>query len=232
MLFGTLCLWLGTLAGCMVTFLVGQHWTCKGCVEKMPLCRCIAPCFNTFEDSPMKLLILLRISPVIPFNLLNYYAGACGRFSLRHVFVAHIFTAPAIFMWVGTGGAILKFRLVARGEASDERYLPFIWAGFSTTLVFMIASTVYGACVVKKTASAADDGEFSVPAPPKTTTRSYSNVVLSGIEVGGVNPPPPPPPPATTPGGLPPGWRICLTDENETYFFNDDTGESSWDMPG
>ena len=78
----------------------------------------------------------------VPFNLLNYYTGASGRFGAHHVLVAHLFTLPMCFMWTGVGGAILKYRQIDRNEVSDDLYLPFIWSGFAVTLIFLCCSTV------------------------------------------------------------------------------------------
>ena len=43
--------------------------------------------------------------------------------------------------------------------------------------------------------------------------------------------PPAPPPPGTEDLDLLPGWRPVMSDDGETYYFNDDTGDSSWDAP-
>ena len=75
------------------------------------------------HDSPIKLICLVRSSPFVPFNVCNYWIGACGRFTALHVVLGHLCTIPLSFVWVGVGGAILKARLVARLEA--------IWAGYA-----------------------------------------------------------------------------------------------------
>ena len=35
------------------------------------------------EKTPLRLLIVLRLCPLVPFNLLNYYVGATYRFQLQ-----------------------------------------------------------------------------------------------------------------------------------------------------
>ena len=63
------------------------------------------------------------------------------------------------------------------------------------------------------------------PAP-----RAYSNVEISG-NLGEMSVVPPPPPSTGAPAALKTGWREVLSDDNETYYFNDETGESQWDPP-
>lgn len=62
-----------------------------------------------------------------------------GRFKTHHVIIGHLFTAPLSFMFVGLGGAIVKYRMVMRGEASQDLYMPFIWAGLILTIVLFLA---------------------------------------------------------------------------------------------
>ena len=86
---------LGTLGGAVTVYFLAKLLPCTACVAKTAVPRWFAPVVDELEDQPLRLLFLLRISPLIPFNLLNYYAGACGRFMLRHILVAHLATAPA-----------------------------------------------------------------------------------------------------------------------------------------
>ena len=44
-------------------------------------------------------------------------------------------------------------------------------------------------------------------------------------------PPPPLPPPAGAGPPLPPGWEEAHTEDGETFYWNEGTGESSWDRP-
>ena len=54
-----------------------------------------------------------------------------------------------------------------------------------------------------------------------------------GVKMGGsTTPPPPPPMPPPPPTALPPGWEKHQDKASgEPYYFNVDTGESSWDRP-
>lgn len=278
---GTATFFCATLVGALVCHILGSLAACTTCVSKCPIPSCLLPTFEALADEPFKLLVLLRASPIVPFNLLNYYTGACGRFQLKHVLVGHLFTLPMSFcmvclpepaatlawpaarmahprllaratpmasgsrhshgrwlaLWwqVGVGGAILKWRRIDRNEISDEQYAPFIWAGFAVTLVFVLGATVSFIMYARRQAKG----------PVMTTSRgppiSADGVAMqpkrnpySTVEVaaGGQGPPPPPGPPPPS-GGPPlkPGWRELQSDEGETYYFNDDTGEALWEPP-
>ena len=42
---------------------------------------------EALDAHPFKLIVLLRSSPIVPFNVLNYYVGACRRFHASTVSV-------------------------------------------------------------------------------------------------------------------------------------------------
>ena len=128
--------------------------------------------------------------------------------------------------------------------------MPFIWAGFSVTLAFIIISTGFLLFYARRTARASarhgvmnatnategtisPDGIAIMSRSSKSLTptpRAFSNVEIGG-GLGEVSQEPPPPPSTGAPAALKTGWREVLSDENETYYFNDETGESQWDPP-
>jgi len=230
---GTITFVLGTLVGCMFCYLLGTLACCKTCVNKCKVPGCVATLMEHLDGQPTKLIILLRISPFVPFNFLNYYVGASGRFTLKHVFIGHIFTIPLSFTWVGIGGAIVKFRMVQRGEIDEDTYLPFIWGGLGVTIALVLVQA--GAVILwsKKTVK----GIRSTTHPQQDVNLIAPVVEVKGdaygsITSGGAPPPPPPPPPEAEDNlNLKPGWRPVVSDEGETYYFHDDSGESQWDPP-
>merc|ERR1719197_2315378 len=92
---------------------------------------------------------MLRAYPLVPYNLLNYYIGASYRFTFDQACMAFVCTLPLAFVWVGIGGAIVKFRLVERGEISSDKYMPFVWSGISCAIVLIVgvsAAVSYKLC--------------------------------------------------------------------------------------
>src|SRR5213592_3310592 len=64
-----------------------------------------------------KLVFLLRLSPVIPFNLSNYFYGLTGVKFWRYVFASWSGMIPGTFLYVYIGTAGKGAVMVARGEA-------------------------------------------------------------------------------------------------------------------
>jgi len=194
-------------------------------------------------DTPIQALCLLRIFPLVPYNLLNYYIGASYRFTFGQASLAFLCTLPLCFTWVGVGGAIVKFRLVERGEISSDKYLPFIWSGIGCAIALVVV--VIGAVsyhVAQKGVEEAElppagSIEMSTSKKPKDIAKQESihlcatddGTAAAVPAAGGV--PPPPPPPMLQHTDLLPGWRELVSEAGDTYFFNDETGESQWEPP-
>ena len=53
----------------------------------------------------------------------------------------------------------------------------------------------------------------------------------SAADVAAHPPPPGPPPGAAPPTGPPPGWKATKTAEGKEYYYNENTGETSWSLP-
>ena len=65
-------------------WLLGTMPLLKKCVDKAcPEPGCVKLIFHAMDDSPFKLIALLRSTPLVPFNLLNYYVGATYRVQLQ-----------------------------------------------------------------------------------------------------------------------------------------------------
>ena len=58
---------------------------------------------NAMEKTPLRLLVVLRFCPLVPFNLLNYYVGATYRFTLWHNLASLLFVFPGCVVWAGIG---------------------------------------------------------------------------------------------------------------------------------
>jgi len=193
-----------------------------------------------FHGVPFRLLVMLRLCPVMNFTFLSYYAGATDRFTFQQAVSTTVAFMPLAFMYVAVGGAILKFRLVARGEADDEQYLPAIWACFSVSAVGFLLMTLFVVLTFRKQKKKMGEGaELSKPTIKKNdsawsddgTGPQGAAVSMEDIdpEVGA------PPPPALgtelSEATVEAGWREVVADDGDVYFFNDETGESQWDKP-
>ena len=92
-----------------------------------------------------KLILLLRLSPVIPFNLSNYFYGLTGVRFWPYVLVSWIGMMPGTFLYVYIGVAG-KAAVSATAGAEAARHSREYWALTSIGLVATIIVTI---CVTK-----------------------------------------------------------------------------------
>jgi len=89
-----------------------------------------------------KIVALLRLSPVIPFNLLNY-ALALTRVSLRdYVIGSFVGMLPATLLYVYVGSLVTSVTALANGQerASTAQQILY-WAGLGATVVVTLVIT-------------------------------------------------------------------------------------------
>jgi uncharacterized membrane protein YdjX (TVP38/TMEM64 family) len=137
---GTLVVSVASTLGATAAFLVGRY-VARAWVE-----RRIAgnPRFRAIDQAVgregWKIVGLARLSPVFPFNLLNYAFGLT-RVSLRHFLLASwIGMLPGTVMYVYVGS--LAGELAALGAGARDRTLAE-WALYAAGLLATIAVTAY-----------------------------------------------------------------------------------------
>jgi uncharacterized membrane protein YdjX (TVP38/TMEM64 family) len=98
-------------------------------------------------DSGFKIVLLLRLSPVFPFNFLNYALGLT-RVSLRsYVLASFIGMLPATFLFVYLGSLITNASQLTTGTERGGVWGQLLyWGGLAATLI----ATLFIARVAKK----------------------------------------------------------------------------------
>ena len=96
---------------------------------------------SAIGEQGAKLIFLLRLSPVIPFNLSNYFYGLTGVKFWPYVLASWIGMMPGTFLYVyvGTAGKA-AVSAAARGEAVKHgwQYWSFLGVGLAATIVATI----------------------------------------------------------------------------------------------
>ena len=88
-----------------------------------------------------KLIFLLRLSPVIPFNFSNYFYGLTGVKFWPYVFASWIGMMPGTFLYVYIGTAGKAAVAAAAGGAAVKhgwQYWTFLVIGFAATVTVTI----------------------------------------------------------------------------------------------
>jgi len=96
---------------------------------------------NAIGKQGAKLVFLLRLSPVIPFNLSNYFYGLTGVKFWPYVLASWIGMMPGTFLYVYIGTASqAAISAAAGGEAVQHgwQYWTFISIGLAATIVVTV----------------------------------------------------------------------------------------------
>jgi uncharacterized membrane protein YdjX (TVP38/TMEM64 family) len=102
-----------------------------------------------------KLIFLLRLSPVIPFNLSNYFYGLTGVKFWPYVLASWIGMMPGTFLYVYIGTAGKAAVAAAAGGAAVKhgwQYWTFLGVGLAATVIVTIWVTKIARDALKKTA--------------------------------------------------------------------------------
>lgn len=96
---------------------------------------------NAIGKQGAKLIFLLRLSPVIPFNLSNYFYGLTAVRFWSYVLASWIGMMPGTFLYVYIGAAgKVAVTAAAGGEAVKHgwQYWAFLGVGFLATVIVTI----------------------------------------------------------------------------------------------
>lgn len=88
------------------------------------------------------IVLLLRLSPVFPFVLLNYALGLTKVRTRDYVLASFVGMLPGTFMFTYLGSTLTNLAQVLSGEATDDpvtRYL--YWGGLVATIVVTVVIT-------------------------------------------------------------------------------------------
>jgi len=112
---------------------------------------------NAIGKQGAKLIFLLRLSPVIPFNLSNYFYGLTGVKFWPYVLASWIGMIPGTFLYVYIGTASkLAVSAAAGGEAVKHgwQYWTLISIGFVATIIVTIWVTKIARDALQRTETA------------------------------------------------------------------------------
>jgi uncharacterized membrane protein YdjX (TVP38/TMEM64 family) len=139
---GFLSAWIGATLGACAAFLVGRtlarDWIASKVADN--------PKFSAVDEAVgregFKIVLLLRLSPVFPFNFLNYALGLT-RVSFGHYALASLIgMIPAGLMYVYFGSAARSLADVAAGNVEQSLASRlFFWFGLAATVTVAVFVT-------------------------------------------------------------------------------------------
>ncbi len=117
---GTIAVSVGSVVGATTAFLVGRTLL-RGWIEKRIAAN---PRYQAIDRAVgkegFKIVLLVRLSPVFPFNLLNYAFGLTKISLPQYVLASWIGMLPGTLMYVYLGSALESLAEVAAGTPSDD----------------------------------------------------------------------------------------------------------------
>ncbi len=135
---GTVIVSLGSTAGAAAAFIVartaGHDWV-VGRLARYPAVDAIG---RAVESEAFKVVLLTRLSPLFPFNLLNYAFGLSSVPFKTYVVASWIGMLPGTFMYIYLGSAARSLAALLSGEL---RRTPGQLAMFAAGLVATVAVT-------------------------------------------------------------------------------------------
>ncbi len=136
---GTIAVSVASTLGAFAAFLVGRYVARDWVARRTQA----SPRFAAIDDAVgregWKIVLLTRLSPIFPFNLLNYAYGLTGVSAIAYFFTSWIGMLPGTLMYVYFGS--LAANLATLGQTADSRG-PLQWVLYGIGLVATIAVTV------------------------------------------------------------------------------------------
>ncbi|MEG4057473.1 MULTISPECIES: TVP38/TMEM64 family protein [unclassified Microcoleus] len=144
---GSVCVSIGSILGATCAFLVGRYLTRDWVSKQIEGNQKFKAIDSAVASEGWKIVLLTRLSPIFPFNLLNYAFGVT-QVSLKDYFLASwIGMIPGTVMYVYIGS--LAGSLAALGSSGRSR-TNAEWTLYGIGLVATIALTVYATRLAKK----------------------------------------------------------------------------------
>lgn len=101
---GSLSVFMGASLGAILSFLLGRYLL-REQIERLSKKYVIFQAIdNALKDKGLKIFVLLRLSPIIPFNVINYIGGV-SSVSLRDYVLALFAILPGTILYVFLGAS-------------------------------------------------------------------------------------------------------------------------------
>ncbi|WP_144416084.1 TVP38/TMEM64 family protein [Calothrix sp. 336/3] len=144
---GSLYVFLGATLGATAAFLVGRYLARNWVSQKIAGNSKFAAIDTAVGREGFKIVLLTRLSPIFPFNLLNYALGITGV-SLKDYFLASIGMLPGTIMYVYIGS--LAGNLAMIGSQTQPTNPTLQWAIRIIGFIATLAVTLYVTRVARK----------------------------------------------------------------------------------
>ncbi|MDZ8029492.1 TVP38/TMEM64 family protein [Nostoc sp. DedSLP04] len=144
---GSLYVFIGATLGATAAFLVGRYLARGWVARKIADNKKFVAIDEAVGREGLKIVLLTRLSPIFPFNLLNYAFGITGV-SLQDYFIGSVGMIPGTILYVYIGS--LAGNLAMIGTEAQPTNPTFQWAIRILGLIATVAVTVYVTRIARK----------------------------------------------------------------------------------
>lgn len=138
---GTLYTAVGALVAIAVAFLIARHLA-RGAVARRLASRPeLAAIDQAVGQDGFRIVLLLRLSPIFPFSILNYALGLT-RVRFRDYLLASVGSIPGTFVFVSAGRLAGDLATVAAGGASPDSRSSMILLGIGLVATVTVLTIV------------------------------------------------------------------------------------------
>ncbi|MEP0770151.1 MULTISPECIES: TVP38/TMEM64 family protein [unclassified Coleofasciculus] len=146
---GSIYVFIGATLGAAAAFLVGRYlargWVSKQ-IEKNPKFKAID---QAVAKEGFKIVLLTRLSPIFPFNLLNYSFGIT-QVSLKDYFLASIGMIPGTIMYVYIGSLAGSIATLGAVQPKNPETEIAQWVIRVLGFIATVAVTIYVTRIARK----------------------------------------------------------------------------------
>lgn len=144
---GSLYVFVGATLGATAAFLVGRYLARGWVARKIADNKKFAAIDQAVGKEGLKIVLLTRLSPIFPFNLLNYAFGITGV-SLQDYFIGSLGMIPGTIMYVYIGS--LAGNLAMIGTEAQPTNPTLQWAIRLIGFIATFAVTIYVTRIARK----------------------------------------------------------------------------------
>jgi uncharacterized membrane protein YdjX (TVP38/TMEM64 family) len=147
---GSIYVLIGATFGAILAFLIGRYlsrdWVCRK-IESNPKFKAIN---KAVKKEAWKIVLLTRLSPIFPFNLLNYAFGVT-QVSLKDYLLGSIGMVPATMMYVYIGSLASNLATLDMSNQPTTKETQIAqWVIRGIGLMATVAVTIYMTYLAKK----------------------------------------------------------------------------------
>jgi uncharacterized membrane protein YdjX (TVP38/TMEM64 family) len=147
---GTALVFVGAMLGATGAFLIGRYLARGWVVERIARQPKFLAIDHAIGREGRKIVFLLRLSPIFPFNLLNYALGLT-QVSLKDYVLGTVGILPGTLLYVYLGALVGNLAMIGTGEGtSDPQTMNLQWAFRLIGLFATVAISVYITLLARK----------------------------------------------------------------------------------